>query len=950
MKRDNTKIIDQYLSGELSDVEKNEFKEELNVNEDLRKELELQQSINDVASRSNLRDIVQSAGKSYHSFQKAKWFFGGVLVIIIAVLIVYFSMYKNESQEEKLNNQELPELKETEKADETNMEKDGEFDHVKESQSQTDELIKSESNFEEITTDTVVTIESIKAETLKTKKPRIKRLIDGLSCEEFLWKGMDTVYISNKGVLISIPKEAFLLNGQPFTEDAIIQWQEAVDGATIMKSGLSTMADNELLESQGMFTISVKSKLGELLEIDKKNGIYIQVPVDEYKEGMQLYDGVYSEDSIINWVNPVALEKIPVPIKMSDLDFYPAGYEDTLNKLKLSQEKRFRDSMYLACEFIDQENEKVKPKENNFNADEDEPEGFSTTKVSQDEEVGMIPPINNKTTKGAGALKGNVVDKDNKEVISNAKVILFSEEETTERKTDSNGEFEFTSIPSGIYGVEINYSDCKPYLADIEISAEKITFLDDIKLSGCTSDIEEDYIPPSKVLSFWNKKFDNTVLATRDFEKRMLSIHKTCDEGLLDLYINNIDKPLYYSDSLAIEMGYINFESFFAERVGKVELDNAHLQNLKKFYTDGIESLKEELKKQREIYRDKNKEFDQKIAKERVAQAIRTRQMNEETLKKETSFNLKQDPFNNSISRQLTRSIGFRINTNNSIKNVDRKVAEATRSRQNFQGNYGGKKIDVKYNDFTVEVKDHKRFARLFTYLLPDKFNSYQRISDNNGTFSYRLNDDISYNIVILGFNEQGFYYHEKTKINEGDFYDIKLESISEDVFKQRIARLNKSRLDEPSPIYKDLAWLKLEKENYRVQKNRIQKEKLLKRIRKVVFSCTEDCLFGTVVPFPDQEAQFPGGAPSMKRFLAENINYPEKAVNESTQGKVFVGFNIEADGSISNVRVVRGISTEIDDEAVRVVRSMPKWTPAQMNGRNVRSIKRIKVDFILAP
>ena len=71
--------------------------------------------------------------------------------------------------------------------------------------------------------------------------------------------------------------------------------------------------------------------------------------------------------------------------------------------------------------------------------------------------------------------------------------------------------------------------------------------------------------------------------------------------------------------------------------------------------------------------------------------------------------------------------------------------------------------------------------------------------------------------------------------------------------------------------------------------------------------------------------------------------------MDEGAQGKVFVEFIVEADGSISNVRVIRGVSPEIDSEAIRVVRSMPKWTPPQKNGRNTRSPNRITINFILS-
>jgi len=79
----------------------------------------------------------------------------------------------------------------------------------------------------------------------------------------------------------------------------------------------------------------------------------------------------------------------------------------------------------------------------------------------------------------------------------------------------------------------------------------------------------------------------------------------------------------------------------------------------------------------------------------------------------------------------------------------------------------------------------------------------------------------------------------------------------------------------------------------------------------------------------------FPDGAEEgMMRFLQQNIKYPSTAIKMGLQGKVQVQFSVEKDGSLSNIRVVRGIDPSLDAEAERVVRMMPKWTPGMLNGK----------------
>lgn len=102
------------------------------------------------------------------------------------------------------------------------------------------------------------------------------------------------------------------------------------------------------------------------------------------------------------------------------------------------------------------------------------------------------------------------------------------------------------------------------------------------------------------------------------------------------------------------------------------------------------------------------------------------------------------------------------------------------------------------------------------------------------------------------------------------------------------------------------------------------------------------------IVDFPDVEAEFPGGAAEMKRYLSENIDYPEIAIQMGDMGKVYVEFVVERDGSISNIKVLKGVSKELDREAKRVVRSFPAWKPGEKDGEAVRSPCRIPINFII--
>ena len=95
-------------------------------------------------------------------------------------------------------------------------------------------------------------------------------------------------------------------------------------------------------------------------------------------------------------------------------------------------------------------------------------------------------------------------------------------------------------------------------------------------------------------------------------------------------------------------------------------------------------------------------------------------------------------------------------------------------------------------------------------------------------------------------------------------------------------------------------------------------------------------------------EAEFPGGASAMMRWISENVNYPEEAIEMGEQGRVYVQFVVERDGSISNVAIVRGVSPSIDFEVKRLIKSMPTWSPGRVDNKPVRTRCTLPVNFKL--
>lgn len=109
-----------------------------------------------------------------------------------------------------------------------------------------------------------------------------------------------------------------------------------------------------------------------------------------------------------------------------------------------------------------------------------------------------------------------------------------------------------------------------------------------------------------------------------------------------------------------------------------------------------------------------------------------------------------------------------------------------------------------------------------------------------------------------------------------------------------------------------------------------------------------EEVVEAEVFTIVEEMPSYPGGDMKMYEYLGKNIKYPQIARESGIQGRVFVNFVVEPDGSVSNVKVLRGIGGGCDEEAIRVVKSMPKWKPGKQRGKAVRVSYTLPVVFKL--
>lgn len=671
-------LIERYLNNELSAEGKQAFEAALKENQDLQKEFELHKLTTEIIQRDSLRTLVKASGKWFRL--KKMLVNSGMVLVIAAVLAsaLYFFAILSKDTAGKTNEPQILEQSLLNRLEQT-------------------------------------------------------LAFENIDPEYFRFTGESDVFLSASGVLLSITDESFLLDGKPYTGAAIIQWQEAQQASDIVKAGLSTKSGDQLLETQGMFSLNAFTPEGKKLQLTDQ-GVYVQVPVDELKKDMKLFTGVPGKDGQIDWQHPVELERLPKPKDMSRMDLFPPRYEPKLNELKWFREKSKRDSLYLSFEegaplkdstatSIDEIQMYTQPQMETPKKISEAPYPSGATQISM-----IIPPkpqdnLNGKQKLVPSGQTGVELSEDKVHWSFNVRYVGNNEAEiiaTVVIKTPWH--INALYLPKGTFGIATSLklkenpnfkligkpSEPKPILIhddkvdeDLAYHTGGVQFKQKIRLTGqipfelkgtylyqacneshClppfngTLSLEingagssKSHIPPSKVLAIWKKQFNGTNLATQDFEDRMKEIHNTCDENVFDVYAKSLNEPLWKLDQRVVQMGYPQFQRFADQKVGMLKLDDVHQQNLAAFYEKALETLHQTGRKNVEAALKKDLQWDQKLMRERDREVLRQGVRASLNTAREADFNLAH------LSKQMGQTLGFAV-TSETVASRDKYVAE----------------------------------------------------------------------------------------------------------------------------------------------------------------------------------------------------------------------------------------------------------------------------------
>ncbi|HEY6899520.1 MAG TPA: hypothetical protein VI233_02710, partial [Puia sp.] len=401
--------IEQYIKGEMSAEEKAAFENEISADAQLKEKVLLQQEIMKGIERASLRGKVLRASVRYRRGRNFRNWGGMGLGTVVLVMLLVVLLKKSVQP----------------------------VFHTMQQQPSATAVV-----------DTFPGALNSGSVDSSTRRPVSRDR--SLSPQVFLIDGArDTVVETKGGMVLSIPAGGFLgADGRPVKGGIQLVLREALDAATIIRAGLSTVSDGHLLETGGMFFIDAL-KDGASLRVDSSKGIYAEVPTDVVRPGMQVFTGKVGANGIIDWQNPRPLEHNLIPRDIFSLDFYPPYYLDSLASWGYNiRDKAFTDSLY-----------------------------YSLTTLFHE---GYTVPV----SVAAGGMKEQVTDSTADRVV---------------RDTVGTPPMRF-------------HLNCG--------------------------------IDPAKIKAIWNRNFENTFIATREFEERLRWMHENTagEADFLEFYIRNLDK------------------------------------------------------------------------------------------------------------------------------------------------------------------------------------------------------------------------------------------------------------------------------------------------------------------------------------------------------------------------------------------------------------------------
>lgn len=768
--------IEQYLLNALTDVETQAFEERMATDPDFKNEVQLQEQLIHSLERISLQQTIQNAQKSY-AFWKIFKLIGMILISVLSIILAWYFM--NASTEMTTESESIP----TKVEQQIQEHKES---VVKEVVPDPDTIPKKKTPLVTQNETTVFT-EHIVIDPLEKIQSEVFTILTT----------KDTIVETKNGIVLLIPENTFVDKKQNVVSGTVqLEVKEAIDPTKIMTAGLSTLFNDKPLETGGMFFIEAK-KDGQKLQIHPKKEITADIPTQDYKEGMQLFDGEIKADGTINWTNPKPLNKTLISHDIYSLNFYPPNYLKTLaEKGYDTTDKKFTDSLYYSFGNAIGEKEKdslkikgVIDRNNSMPIDTVRTDAII---VKRKDSVKSNTP-KKKTLLGLDPLKVKTIWN---ERYQNTFIATKAFEERLQAIhkgcADANTIFDIyvQNLNRNLHEVDkmivstIGNTSLRKQFGTF--AAQQLTNVPNIDAD--VSKLNQYYIQQQKVYRLTLEKTQRTVDSLLEFDTKYQQLSKQRFQE-------------YYSKELAITIDKVT------EDLG-ARLPRSFNQTPTS-RTDTVSN---------------------KVLTNFVSIA--------NTINKEKRKRRYRAPIRTTGWKNIDRIINEKV-----ISSLKNRTTTTIKTRKNS--------ATISYSNYKISVENTEHFDQLFVYLVPNEFNSFIKLESKNDHFTYKLNDILHYRVYCIAYLNDVPYYIDKTIKNASD--KLILSKITTEALHKKLSKINSKNTSlETEVSYETFK----SKHGTHLKKYR-ELIKLKRALNSIVFPCKQtetvnNALFQKLIPVGD--------------------------------------------------------------------------------------------------
>lgn len=355
-------------------------------------------------------------------------------------------------------------------------------------------------------------------------------------------------------------------------------------------------------------------------------------------------------------------------------------------------------------------------------------------------------------------------------------------------------------------------------------------------------------INPAKINTIWREPFQNTLLSTHEFEQRLAWIHRFGDNSLLDLYVNNLNKNLFEIDSMAAAQTVGEFKdrflSFASQHDGKVKNQSTAIQKLRNYYTSRTHAFMESVAKTQNGFWEKQSELDDMAGRKQIQHEKDSMNRITRQFADELEVNLKdayrQLGYDSSIIPRLPAKNVYKVQIiTTGWYNVDRAVINSTVNRTTFDftDQKTGKTATIKYLPVSFQINQPEKYDLLYVYLLPDKLNSFIRVTNTNGKYTERLNELIKYRLIIIAYKGDEAFFYSQPDIEAKAYTGIVLTKINQNDLRKKLN--GKENDSQGSDIQKEMDFFLFNNLDQKRKKHNLDLQELREKVKNVIFPCS---------------------------------------------------------------------------------------------------------------